>query len=265
MIAPPELHVDIIGEGPDVVFFHGWGMNSEVWQQTAQVLSKKYRVTLIDFPGFGKNRKIHCDFQLDSLTNCVLSYVPSNAVVVAWSMGGLVAMNIVLKYPEHISKLVLVASSAQFVESIAWPAAMKKSVLDGFVKNLSENFKLTLQRFLMLQARGGDNAKETIRMLKQRLYQYGEPDEAALKGGLKLLENSSFVEQLKDMNLPVLLMFGKLDALVPIAAAEKMAVCFPCGQLVIFAKAAHAPFLSHFDEFINALNIFLALNLGKKQ
>lgn len=251
------LEVQVIGKGPDVVFFHGWGMNSEVWHETAEALSSHYRLTLIDFPGFGKNIKVKCDFQLDSLTEIVLPYVPQGAVVVGWSMGGLVAMNIALKHPEKVSRLVLIASNAQFSASQSWPSSMRREVLDGFVKNLNDDFKQTLQRFLMLQARGGDNAKDTVRALKQRLYKHGEPSEDALRGGLALLKNISFADKLNEIDLPVLLMYGKLDALVPVAAAGEMMARFPQGKLVVFPKAAHAPFISHFNDFINELSLFL--------
>jgi len=258
MTAASQLQVETIGNGPDIVFFHGWGMNSAVWLQTLGVLSRNYRVSLIDFPGFGKNIEVPCDQQLDTLTDCILPHVPKDAVIVAWSMGGLVAMNIALRCPGYMSKLVLIASNAQFVVSDTWSTAMRAEVLDGFVENLNADYRQTLQRFLMLQARGGDNAKETIRALKQRLYQYGEPDKKALKGGLQLLKNTRFVTQLAKMDLPVLLMFGKRDALVPVAAAQQMQQRFPNARLVTFATAAHAPFLSHFDEYIKSLRDFLA-------
>jgi len=253
----PALNVDVLGAGPDLVFFHGWGMNAEVWYETAQILSKEYRVTLIDFPGFGKNNQVKCDYHLDALSECVFPHIPKGATLIGWSMGGLVAINIVLNQPDHVCQLVLVASNAQFAVSDNWPAGMKADVLTGFEQNLSENFKLTLQRFLMLQARGGDNAKDTIRALKQRLYRHGEPDKNALQGGLQLLKNVSLVERLSEINLPVLLMFGKLDALVPFAAAKKMRACLPQSTLVVFEKAAHAPFISHFNDFITELNHFL--------
>jgi pimeloyl-[acyl-carrier protein] methyl ester esterase len=257
------MKIDVQGAGPDIVFFHGWGMNAEVWRETAEALSKHYRVTLVDFPGFGKNTDLVCDYDLDVLTDYILPHIPKKAILVGWSMGGLIATNIALKYPDHAEKLVLVSSNAQFSQLDNWPSGMKPEVLEGFVKNLSEDFKITLQRFLMLQARGGDNAKETIRALKKRLYQHGEPAQFALQGGLQLLKNISFVERLNELKLPVLLMFGRLDALVPIAAAQAMNKMLPQSTLYIFDKAAHAPFMSHFDEFMNELTNFLSKQVPK--
>ena len=249
--------VQTIGTGPDIVFFHGWGMNSEVWQETARVLSENYRVHLIDLPGFGQNNHESCDYEIDSLTQMILPHLPEQAIIVGWSMGGLLAMNIAVKFPQRISKLILIASNAQFVASDDWPTAMRPEILDGFVKNLSEDYQQTLQRFLMLQARGGDNSRETIRALKHRLYQHGEPAAPALSGGLALLKNTKLVNQLSDIKVPVLLLYGKLDALVPVAAAEKMAQAIPDAKLHIFQKAAHAPFISHYNEFINEVDRFL--------
>ena len=251
------MQVVSVGSGPDICFLHGWGMNSEVWRETATYLSDNYRVTLIDLPGFGINADVPCDFSLQNITELVAPLVPDQAVLVGWSLGGLIANSIVLSEPGKIKKLVLIASNAQFAENKNWPTAMKIDVLEGFVENLSQDYKQTLQRFLMLQARGGDNAKDTIRELKQRLYQHGEPSEQALYRGLQLLKNISFITQLADINIPTLLLYGKLDALVPVSAATEMLNRLPEAKLYIFPKAAHAPFISHFNEFTKELDTFL--------
>jgi len=243
----------ISGQGPDVVFIHGWGMNSEVFRETAERLSNNFRIHLIDLPGFGQNKHVSCEYSLGAISEMILPAIPIGATIIGWSMGGLIALNIALKHQIHCSKLGLIACNAQFSQTDDWSTAMKTDVLNQFVQSLDDNYQLTLQRFLMLQARGGDNAKDTIRLLKDRLFQYGEPDQAALYGGLSLLKSTSFVSQLPDISVPTLLLFGRLDALVPVSASTEMANAIPDSRLVILPKAAHAPFLSHFEETITHL------------
>jgi len=127
---------------------------------------------------------------------------------------------------------------------------MKATVLVGFIDDLVENFKKTLQVFLMLQAQGGDNTRDTIRELKAKLFAYGDPDEAALQGGLLLLKNVSFVSQLEKIEIQVYLLHGRLDTLVPLIAAQIMAEKIPHSKLHVFEKSSHAPFISHYDEFM---------------
>ena len=110
----------------------------------------------------------------------------------------------------------------------------------------------------MLQALGAEDAKHTIRELKQRLFVHGEPDPTALENGLMFLKNVSLIDQLGEIKIPVLLINGKLDSLVPVAAAEKMQSLLPNASLELVEKAGHAPFLSHSEIVISILKQFLS-------
>ena len=252
-----SLFVEARGEGQDIVLLHGWGFNSAVWHKVAHELSKNNRVTLIDLPGFGRSVDEKNNYDIDSLVDLLVKVIPENSILLGWSMGGLIAQAIALKHPQHLKKLILLGSNAQFMASEDWPNAMKASVLDGFIEELVGNFKRTLQVFLMLQAQGGDHARDTIRELKEKLFEHGNPDEASLRGGLLLLKNASFVSQLGEFKIPVCLMYGRLDMMVPAAAAEIMAEKIPNSTLHVFEKSAHAPFISHYDEFMKVLKGYL--------
>lgn len=248
-----KLFVESRGSGDNIVLLHGWGFNSAVWDRVANELAKTHCVTLIDLPGFGRSVGVDCDYELGSLIELIVKQIPENSILLGWSMGGLIAQGIALKYPQHLKRLILLASNAQFMVTDHWPHAMKTQVLEGFIEDLVGNFKRTLHVFLMLQAQGGDNARETIRELKGKLFAHGEPNEAALRGGLMLLKNVSFVSTLNDLKLPVDLMFGRLDKLVPIGAGEMMHQQIPHSRLHVFEHASHAPFISHYDEFMKVI------------
>jgi len=252
-----SLYFETRGEGLDIVLLHGWGFNSAVWHTVADELIKEYRVTLIDLPGFGRSADVKSDYDMNSLVELLVKVIPKNSILLGWSMGGLIAQAIALKYPQHLKKMILLASNAQFMASESWPSAMKASVLDGFIDDLVGNFKRALQVFLMLQAQGGDNARDVIRELKEKLFAHGEPDEDALRGGLMLLKNTSFASQLEDFKLPVYLMYGRLDMMVPLGAAEAMVEKMPQSKLYVFENSAHAPFISHYDEFIKVLKGYI--------
>jgi len=248
------LYSETFGSGDDVVFLHGWGFNSAVWHKVVSGLSQNYRVTVIDLPGFGQSADVKCDYQLDSLVGLLINVIPEKATLLGWSMGGLIAQGIALQYPQHLKKMILLGSNAKFMADDEWPHAMKQHLLDGFIDELITNFKRTLQVFLMLQAQGGDHVKETIRELKEKLYLHGEPDEAALRGGLLLLKNTNLAPRLSSIEIPVHLFYGRLDTLVPLAAAKVMEEEIPNAQLHVFQQSSHAPFISHYDEFMLVLN-----------
>jgi len=253
-----SLYVETSGEGPNVVFLHGWGMNAEVWFEIQQVFEENYRVTVIDLPGHGRSQSENLGVDFDALVELVEANIPDHCILVGWSLGGVVAQSIAIRYPQKLNKLVLVASNAQFQQSDNWHCAMKPEVLENFVQNLHQDYKSTLQQFLMLQALGAENAKKTIRELKQRLFLHGEPETVALENGLLFLKNVSVLEDLHKITIPSLIVNGRLDSLVPAAAGEKMQQMIPQSEFKLIDKAGHAPFLSHSDLFINYLKEFLS-------
>ncbi|MDX1812055.1 MAG: alpha/beta fold hydrolase, partial [Gammaproteobacteria bacterium] len=113
------------------------------------------------------------------------------------------------------------------------------------------------------QALGAENARQTVRELRKRLFAHGEPEMQALRDGLALLKQVSLRDAISQINLPVLLINGRLDSLVPVAAGEQMQALLPNAELHIFDKAGHAPFLSHANEFITVLKEFLNVDVSK--
>jgi len=251
-----NLYFEKFGAGPKIVLLHGWGFNGAVWHQLVDKLQDRYEVTVIDLPGFGRSAKYLSDYQLTSLAKDVINVIDGECVLIGWSMGGIIAQQIALDYPEKVKKLVLLSCNAQFVADSIWPWAIKAEVLNTFSNNLRDDYKATLHRFLMLQARGGENMRETVREMKQRLFEHGEPDQRALLSGLQLLQNTSFIDSLSRLKLPTLIMQGRLDALVPVSSGSEMLKLLPDGQLYQFEQAAHAPFVSHLDEFTDVLEQF---------
>ncbi len=252
-----SLYVHSTGQGPALVLLHGWGMNAEVWLDMIAGLKENYRLISIDLPGYGRSKAVKCNYSLDGLLDVLLPCLPGKSHILGWSLGGLIAQAIAFKHAQRVDKLVLLASNAQFQQTTDWPYAMQPAVLNGFMQNLEKDYKQTLQQFLMLQALGAENAKQTICELKQRLFIHGKPDTAALKGGLLLLQNASMVDALSQISCPTLLINGKLDGLVPVSAGQQMQQLLPDAQLKVLDKAAHAPFISHADLCIKYLTEFL--------
>ena len=176
------------GQGSDLILIHGWGMNGAVWHQTAEQLSEHFRVHVIDLPGFGHSN--HLTFNtLEDLSQQILTEAPKNATWLGWSLGGLVATHIALKHPEHIAKLITVASSPKFSAHKQWKGIQPK-VLNNFTEQLVDDFKLTIERFMALQAMGSPSARQDIKSLKQAVLSRPLPNTESLIAGLELLSAS---------------------------------------------------------------------------
>ncbi len=252
-----SLYTTSSGSGPDLVLLHGWGMHSGVWDELATVLAKDYRVTLVDLPGHGCSPASIHTHNLDTLTQAVAAVTPAAAAWVGWSLGGLVAQRLAISHPERVSRLALIASSPCFVRRTDWSCALEKTVLQQFAQGLSEDYRATLKRFLALEVRGSDQAREQLRHLRTLVFQHGDPDPVALADGLAILEQTDLRPELARLNCPVLLLLGQQDQLVPVALGSALAEWLNDVRIHIVERAGHAPFFSHQYQCIEQLRAFL--------
>ncbi len=248
------VYVESIGQGKDLVLLHGWGLNSAVWKSICPLLEQDFRLHLVDLPGFGQSQKLS-DYSLVKQAELVLDHVPSSAVWLGWSLGGLVATQAALLAPERVEKLITVASSPKFLQGEDWPG-IKPEVLEGFKLSLQADFKKTVERFLAIQTLGSENARGDIKALKLALAEKPLPDVHALEQGLNLLQQEDLRQTLTKIQAPVLRIYGKLDSLVPRAVSPRVSELWAHSQEVFFNKASHAPFISHKECFSHCIREF---------
>ena len=245
------------GQGPDVVLLHGWGMNGDVWEGILPALTARYRTTIVDLPGHGRSMNSLDDYNLPNLARTIAAAIPQKAIVVGWSLGGMVASQLALDNPAQVTKLILVASAPQFVRDTSWPDGTDDTMLKGFADELTQNYQQTIKRFIAIQALGSDHAREQQRTLRERVFRHGQPQAAALEGGLDILRSANLRPQLANINCPTLFIAGEMDSLFRPAAAQRAQGLMTDADLSVIDKAGHAPFLSHPDEFLQSLTRFI--------
>jgi len=252
-----SLYHQAIGDGPDVVMLHGWGLHSGVWAETATALAPEFRVTRLDLPGHGHSPAAAGELTLDGLARAAAELVPAGAHLVGWSLGGMVALRLALLYPGRVAKLVLVASTPRFVTGPGWPHGIEPEVLAGFARGLEHDYRGTLQRFLALQVQNSVGGRDAMRRLRAALGAAPAPTPDALGAGLRVLADTDLRARLADLACPVQLILGERDTLVPRTVAEAVADALPGVRADIIAGAGHAPFLSHLPEASVRLKAFL--------
>ena len=234
-----------------LVLLHGWGLNAGVWHCIEKELASHFTLHLVDLPGFGRSRDYGA-MSLEEMAQQVLAQAPQKAVWLGWSLGGLVASRVALDHPERVQALVTVASSPCFSAQEEWPG-IRPEVLAGFQQQLSEDFQRTVERFLALQTMGTDTARQDARTLKSTVLSLPMPDVGVLNGGLEILKTTDLRALLAELDLPHLRLYGYLDGLVPRKIVPLLDARWPRSESQVIAKAAHAPFISHPQEFCQAL------------
>ncbi|MGN6726048.1 MAG: alpha/beta fold hydrolase [Tepidisphaeraceae bacterium] len=226
------------GRGRALVLLHGFPLDGRVWDGVADLLSRTIRVIVPDLRGFGINAPADA-FTMQDLANDVADLV--NQLVIApcavagLSMGGYVAQTLAKYNPDVVSQLILVDTKA---EADTEQARAKRDAMAATA--LAEGAKgVTAQ---MLPNMLAPEAPATIVAgLKGIMESQHAPTLAA--ASIAMRDRDDFTEFLKETRLPLGLIFGKADAISPIAIGQAIAAGNAGAKLVEIENAGHmAPF-----------------------
>ena len=258
-----SVHVESVGRGRPLVMLHGWGMHSGLWFPLLPRLIERYRLHLVDLPGHGYSDALATPAPM-SLSRVVEAVelaiaetsAPAPLMILGWSLGGQVALEWARLRPERVGTLVLMSTTPSFVQRLGWPHAMAEATLRQFGDELRVAYRPTLRRFVTLQVQGSEHAREALGSLRSHLFARGEPSPQALRDSLELLASSDLRCGISAISQPALIIAGDRDTMTPLAAARWLATALPQASLVVVPGGAHAPFLSHPEAVVTALDAF---------
>ena len=133
--------------------------------------------------------------------------------MLGWSLGGLLAINIA--HQVQISKLILVASSPNFVQNDHWKFGIDADNFKQFSDALQLNLSKGLKRFVSLQTQD----KSKLKVLNQSIDQF-PASTIALNQGLEMLLSTDLTEKFLALNINMKIILGRKDTLIPSAISS---------------------------------------------
>src|SRR5262245_49370027 len=93
------IHYNVIGNGPDAVFVHGWGASRRMWSHAASALAEHYRCWSLDLPGCGdSDRPVDHWYSIPNFTALLRGFMEGHGLrqvrLVGHSMGGMITLNL---------------------------------------------------------------------------------------------------------------------------------------------------------------------------
>jgi|GEM_PF-1878704 len=220
-----------------LVFLPGWGFKASVWEPVADQFS--------DRPVHFVNLPVIDDIDLHSfksITAVLNNQIPVNAVLIAWSLSGLFAIQLCRDYPEKYRSLILAASSPRFLAGANFPGISLDQKND-FLGRASENLPALTKYFLRLCCFPGCCPR-----LMNELKTQSISEKRSLNFYLEILFNTDLRKTLEKLELPILQLSGKNDAILPIQD-------FSCPRINL--PGGHAFFMKHPDITASILKEFL--------
>lgn len=232
-----------------MVFLHGWGQSERIWFQQHQAFPDAH---FINLPGHGGA----ADAPSAQWFQVVADLLPEQpAVLVGWSLGGMLAMEIACRWPERIAALALISSTPSFRLRDGWEHGCDQEVFSDFEQAVVSQSPKIMNRFFALMMLGDGLSRSAYNALaRQAVNRHSPTTEAGITAGLELLSCIDLRDQIHGLHMPALVMHGEQDAIVPFAASLALAEDLPDSRLQAFSHCGHAPFLTQPEAFNTSLN-----------
>ena len=252
-------HYDIEGEGPPLLFIHGWGVNLRIWRQQSKHFAQSYRVIAIDLPGHGETtwQKISLKEMAEDVAAILKELKITQVRIVASSLGGLVALKLFDLEPSRIKCLVFVGSQPKFARSADYPYGLEVEKIHKLASQLETDYQLMVNVFF--RSLFTKQERETRRFKWIQTFRKADtiPDKIASLEFLQMLEKEDLREVLARVNLPVQFINGREDHICPPQLFEALAEKMSTARFDWFEECGHFPFLSKPHEFNLVLEKFL--------
>jgi pimeloyl-ACP methyl ester carboxylesterase len=250
--AGATLRYDRAGRGPAVLLVHGLTANRTFWERQVQALRDRFTVVTVDLRGHGESSRPARGYGIGQLAadleQLVRTLGASRVAVVGWSMGGMVAQELVHRLGPRASALALVCTTAGGVTDPK-AAGADPAAAESMRRALAEDFRAFVRTLATDLFKAGDQHP----LFPWALAQMQKTSPAVAEACFDALLAFDGRKRLADLKVPTAVLHGRGDRLLSLAQGEFVARQIEGAELVVFEDSAHAPHLEEPDRFNEAL------------
>jgi len=245
------------GHGPAVVLLHGFPLSRDMWHPQEEALAQAgFRLITPDLRGFGESEVPEGPYSMSLFSDDVVALLDhleiDRAVIGGMSMGGYILLNLLERYPERVvaACFITTRSSSDSETAKAGRLALLERMKKEGTGSMAELSTATLL------------AGETLRRnpeLVNTVYRWmTSVDLRGIEGALHaLLERKDYSAQLKNFDLPSLVIGADQDSAVPPEDLQILSEGLPNNELCIVPQAGHMANLEQPEAFNECLLRFL--------
>jgi pimeloyl-ACP methyl ester carboxylesterase len=270
-------HVHGGSGSPPVLFVHGLGSAGYLeWRFNLPAIARSHEVFAPDLPGFGRSDQPPDGYGIPLFAGVVEAYIRERGlrpVLVGTSMGGRVALEVALRSPDSVEKLVLVNAlgvvrpNVQLFYPLVLVPRVGETMLAVMREALHRLPPAAIQRYARRFLQGPGDAERIL----DGTYLAGMREMHATDGysrayastvralvGRQARRSAVLLARLAETRLPVLLIWGEGDRLLPVERAREALRELPAARLEVIEGAGHTPQAERPDRFNRVLEDFLA-------
>ena len=255
-----NLYYEVHGKGEPLVLVPGYGLSGINWFAIQDILAREYRVIVIDNRGTGRSDKPEIPYTTKMMAGDVAGLLDILGIAAAnvWghSMGGMIAQEFALNYPDRLNNLILggtncggsrvVPSTPEAMAFLFDPELAKLPVEDRVRATLPWTWN---KEFM-------ENNPDVIERLVALASEYPTPPHTMVSQGNALMTHDTY-DRLPDIKAPTLVIAGSKDRLVPFDNSKLLASRIPNAELAIIENAGHGFFTDSTEKAIKIVLDFL--------
>jgi pimeloyl-ACP methyl ester carboxylesterase len=256
------------GEQP-LVFVHGLSGSWPNWLEQLPVFAAGHRVITLDLPGFGHSpmprQEISISGYARMLEQLLAHLGVDAAAVVGNSMGGFIAAELAIAYPQRVERLVLISAAGISTHNhrgsvTALPAmrTLERSLMGAAAWTASKSDNVARRARLRDAALGvvvRHPSKLDPALAAEQIRGAGKP---GFIEGLEAVLHYEIRERLREIACPTLIVWGDRDRLISVRDADVFAELIPNSRKVVFGDTGHMSMLERPEAFNALLEEFLA-------
>ncbi len=256
-----SIYYEIHGEGEVLVLVMGYGGSSGQWFRQVPGLSHEYRVVAFDNRGAGRSDKPDVPYTMQMFAQDIARLLEALAIDAAHiygvSMGGMIAQEFALRYPERVISLILGCTICGGAHTIPpdEEAMMVLFDMERMKRLTPEEAARELLPFLCGQE-FIDNNPDIVEQWIANSVEYVTPLHGYQRQGEAIMGHDTY-DRLPQIKVPTLVISGSTDRLVPVENSRLLASRIPDVELVILGNAGHGFFIEAAEEANMAILDFL--------
>lgn len=231
------------------------------WYKQLEVFGQQYRTIAIDHRDVGDSDLATEPYttvdQAEDAAGVLLALGIARAAVVGISMGGFIAQELALLHPDMVEKLVLVSTSAGGPGYTPPGPEIAARLVQPRAGDLGE---LARQTYTAIMALGYAASHPTEMERIVETARYRPQSQEAYMRQLQAAWGRDATSRLSQLSIPVLVIHGELDPLIPVQNGRYLAAHIPGARLIEYPNTGHVPIIERADDFNRDVLAFLSQN-----
>jgi pimeloyl-ACP methyl ester carboxylesterase len=230
MLGPYRIHYMVAGEGKPLVLVHGLAGRAENWLTLVPEFTRNgYKVYALDLLGYGRSQQPDVDYSIALEEDILRQFLDSQQLqqpdIAGWSMGGWVSLKFAAEHPDRVQRLILMDSAGlQFDGKNADALRPKTEPELAHMWEVLTPHPISIPGFV---------ARDILRNIAVNDWVVGRAL-ASMRTGRDVMD-----AKMQPVTMPVLIIWGKQDILIPLLIGERMHAAMPQSLLYVYDGTGH--------------------------